>query len=369
MISTADIGELIRNPELAGKYEPAQLAEIRDKFPYCSTLHLLYLKGLSLGNDLQFEDHLRFAAAHVFDRERMYYLVHSGENSERETERERKSEREGAKNPQLEVVTEQQEIVDETPVIVLNPEVQKTEEIIVAEEPVIEKETVAEPIDFTTLEPVIETPQTNLLDAAPDLVEIAYTEDMQEESSFAKAAEDEKDEKQSETIDLTVETIQKPDAAEITATPEVDLSNLSFIEWLQYKQNKQLPVKEAAAEKVTETPKTEEKPIISAEEEPKKTKKAGLSRADVDALLNKFITEEPSISRPTASFFNPTKNAKQSLEESPELVTETLARIYELQKNYAKAIQAYEQLSLVNPEKKTFFAARIQKIKEEQQKQ
>ena len=45
-------------------------------------------------------------------------------------------------------------------------------------------------------------------------------------------------------------------------------------------------------------------------------------------------------------------------------VSETLAKIFEAQGNYPKAIFTYEQLILRIPEKKTFFANQIEKIKQ-----
>ncbi|MBI3135936.1 MAG: hypothetical protein HYZ14_14755 [Bacteroidetes bacterium] len=351
MISASDIGELIRKPDSAGTYPPSALAEIRDKFPYCGTLHLLYLKALSLGNDLQFEEHLRYAAIHVADRERMYYLIHSGKN-------EPVTESETTEIPaEITPVFEPADLtkpVPETETVISEPDITPKEELTTTDQE-------------TTAEEALADNRPNLLDAAPDLIEIAYTQDL--------AAEEKAHASQSLT---TVSEAVKPEttaADEAKLPPEKqpetapDLSKLSFIEWLHYKQTKVLPTK-AESETNTEKPAELSNDLKDqAAEKPEKTKKTGLSRLDVDALLNKFITEEPSISRPTANFFSPTKTAKQSLEEAPDLVTETLAKIYVLQKNYAKAIQAYEQLSLVYPEKKTFFATRIQKIKEDQQKQ
>jgi hypothetical protein len=40
-----------------------------------------------------------------------------------------------------------------------------------------------------------------------------------------------------------------------------------------------------------------------------------------------------------------------------------LAKIFALQGNYPKAIYAYEQLMLSNPEKKIFFASQIKELK------
>jgi hypothetical protein len=44
-------------------------------------------------------------------------------------------------------------------------------------------------------------------------------------------------------------------------------------------------------------------------------------------------------------------------------MTETLARIYAEQKNYDKAIQSYQILSLKYPEKSSLFADQIQALK------
>ena len=49
--------------------------------------------------------------------------------------------------------------------------------------------------------------------------------------------------------------------------------------------------------------------------------------------------------------------------DSPELVTETLAKILTNQKKYKKAIKAYRILSLKYPKKSSFFADHIRKIK------
>ena len=62
------------------------------------------------------------------------------------------------------------------------------------------------------------------------------------------------------------------------------------------------------------------------------------------------------------SFFSPIEAAKLSLVDNEELVTETLAEIHIKQGNYPKAIKIYQQLMLKNPEKKAFFASRINYI-------
>ncbi len=80
-------------------------------------------------------------------------------------------------------------------------------------------------------------------------------------------------------------------------------------------------------------------------------------------LIEKFIKEEPTISKPKKEeFFSPIKSARESLIENEEIVTETLARVYLEQGYLDKAITAYEKLSLKFPQKSSFFANQIKLI-------
>jgi hypothetical protein len=67
--------------------------------------------------------------------------------------------------------------------------------------------------------------------------------------------------------------------------------------------------------------------------------------------------------KPKREFFSPIKKAKESLSEETLPVSETLAKIYQMQGNISKAIYVYQQLSLIIPEKKTYFASQIKSLK------
>lgn len=100
-------------------------------------------------------------------------------------------------------------------------------------------------------------------------------------------------------------------------------------------------------------------------------KKSALPVAFVEAkplqnkmdIIDKFIQEEPSISRPEkTAFFDPDIAAQESVFDDGILVTETLATIYADQGNYRKAKEIYQLLILKYPEKSSYFAALIQEL-------
>ena len=107
-------------------------------------------------------------------------------------------------------------------------------------------------------------------------------------------------------------------------------------------------------------------------EEEKQRKEAGkptpkkLSRKE---LIDKFITENPSISRPKAEFYNPISVAQNSIIDQENIVSETLAKIYEQQGYVEKAISIYQKLGLKYPEKSRYFAAQMERLQESQKSQ
>ena len=89
------------------------------------------------------------------------------------------------------------------------------------------------------------------------------------------------------------------------------------------------------------------------------------NQSDIDSIIKNL--NERKILKKKESFYSGSKAAKESLRENNEMNTETLAEIYVKQGNYPKAITIYEQLMLSNPEKKVFFASRINYIKQKTQ--
>ncbi|MES2140570.1 MAG: hypothetical protein V4511_12760 [Bacteroidota bacterium] len=222
--------------------------------------------------------------------------------------------------------------------ITTNNTLENTEEVIIDE---LEKEFLAQAA-ISVIE--LEVSNTELLTENEKLVEF-------------------KDEQEPARANFVLNTPIEPSIVAIIETPEIekveseaslpltenfDSSQAhSFTDWLKHASNANEPV---------------------AEE--KKLDESTSKKAAAD-LIDKFLREEPRMTKPKTEFYNPVNMAKQSVAEDITFVSETLAKIFVLQGNYIKALKAYENLRLKYPEKRLYFAAQIKNLRKliNQQKQ
>jgi len=80
-------------------------------------------------------------------------------------------------------------------------------------------------------------------------------------------------------------------------------------------------------------------------------------------LIQNFINEDPGVIRADKKTSLQGDVSLSSIKEHDGFITDTLAKIYVKQGLFAKAIYAYERLSLKYPEKSAYFAAQIEKIR------
>lgn len=87
---------------------------------------------------------------------------------------------------------------------------------------------------------------------------------------------------------------------------------------------------------------------------------------DQSSIIENFIQKDPNISRaiPTNKKEASTDLAKDSVKPKNTFISENLAKINAKQGNISKALDIYEQLILKYPEKKTYFAKEIEKLKQ-----
>ena len=108
---------------------------------------------------------------------------------------------------------------------------------------------------------------------------------------------------------------------------------------------------------------------IEEEKQRKESEQPTPKKLSRKELIDKFILENPSISRPKAEFYNPISVAQNSIIDQENIVSETLAKIYEKQGYVEKAISIYQKLGLKYPKKSRYFAAQIERLKESKESQ
>lgn len=245
--------------------------ELMNLYPWCSTFTVVYLKSLSLTNDMRFQKELEKYAIQLNSREVIYELLHNVTPDNNAVEF---TEEVDAKK--LNTNTDNK---NEKPQEALN--VTKDDDLNVDDE--LEKLIVSNVISDNIVNEIEET----------------------------KAESRKSDEIEVHSVSNTTDILENEEN-------DFDDSPKSFNDWLRQ----------------------------------------GEKNTDVQTKKEYLTFEKPKI-----NFFNPQSSAKKSITKKNLPVSETLAKVFESQGNYPLAISTYEQLILIFPEKKIFFADQIEKIK------
>jgi hypothetical protein len=74
-----EIAQRIKDPNLCGSKDIDQLHQLTNKYPYSQAFSILYLKSLSVNNDVRFDDELQLHAYKITDRMRLFELINEKE--------------------------------------------------------------------------------------------------------------------------------------------------------------------------------------------------------------------------------------------------------------------------------------------------
>lgn len=322
-----------------------QLVETLAKHPYSSTLAIALSKAFESRGDVRYEDLIQRAALLSNSRKQLHSFLFESETDLHPIQAD-------------ESLVEPTPSVDlETPIDLVNRVDEDAEASIqMEEETPAENEPEAEAVNDAPLDPLELQYLAEALGAGAAIDLIDRLEDVDSEQPASSLAEESTALTEGASIDQPDEPIGKTVPEEtLPEEPAIPLpEKQSFSRWMTSLSDQRLqePTSEGLPTSLTEDAKASQ--IIS----PRSFKEAA-------SIIDNFIDKEDDIVPKRAEFFNPAKAAKVSIQDREEIVSETLARIYAQQGNLSKAISTYEKLSLLHPEKSSYFAALIENLKKD----
>jgi hypothetical protein len=301
MLNLTEIAARLKQPELCGASDIDSLRTLCETYPYSQIFPLLYLKTLAQTNDVRLDNELQKYAYRISDRIVLFDLLNDKKEREIEVEE-----------------TIEEEVIVSSP---LTPP--QEEQLSLPEES-------GEKLSISSDLPSLPDDVLKSLSIGTEVYSLEA-----EEAIISAQKEKEKQEQLQKEKEKLIEAL----AQKKSPTEEKAISERTFTSWLKHNSSH----------------------VQQVEEKP-----------NPELLIERFIQNDPKISAKKEQLFedrtdknelfNPIKKAKESLDETQLPVSETLAKIFAAQGNYPKAIYAYQQLMLIFPEKKVFFASQIEDL-------
>ncbi len=378
----SELLKYIVNPTSLNSESLPEVSNLTEHYPYFQTAHLLAVKNLQNLSSNDFTSSLRRTATYVTDRKILYYLLHSKESvnpfaekkvitSEQKVERQVKDSLKDniadMLNAQVEITNKndfrEAELVHDVMFDIrkeYGEGIELGDDFLFSAKPellVMDGETEDEVPDTKPKNITINDSRTEYKDDN-DLLEFDEPDGPEEPKPDAEvkpdtkqtpveeinktSADEEETEMEFQPDDPGNEILDETDIPETEqikspASKEDDQSRgntHSFTEWLTYLDSAEVSM-------------------------PESDKPGNKGTSD---LIESFLRADPRIV-PREDIKNDEDISIESIRENEGFITDTLAKIYVKQGHYSKAIFAYEKLGLKYPEKSSYFADQIERIK------
>ena len=146
---------------------------------------------------------------------------------------------------------------------------------------------------------------------------------------------------------------------------ELTLKHLYLVQKIQQDIQKNHPKKSVIPFSDFASPSEKEGYIFDLEEERIEAKSGAEGMPEVSDMLEQFLQNRPSpkeLLQRVEAYED--EYDEESISQDEEMVTETLARLHLMQKNYGEALRFYRKLRLLFPEKSAYFDVQIEQIEQ-----
>ncbi|MEL6944677.1 MAG: hypothetical protein AAFO82_18630 [Bacteroidota bacterium] len=301
-MNAENFSQYIENPSLLYQMNYEELKQLILQYPFNSNLRYLLAKKSQQEDHRDFDRNLKAAAINSPDRKQLYKMLH-GQQVVAEEVLEERLELKSLQELELEM-EETVAFKTETPSIDAEMQFDLSSDTLHTKD--INIGVLDDPLTFAGVD------QEEVEDIPVDQMISDQVIDNQEEVQLSSVAD----------IDFQIEI---PDENAVEST-----------------------LVESAIEEVKEEDVLVDKPVP-------------LSRREFQSWRTRY--QKPSLYASELPASNAVQIADQSVEDADDLVTETLANVLTHQQQFEKAIEVYERLSLLFPEKSDFFASRIEDIR------
>jgi len=349
----SDISKLVANNNSLAGDDVEVLQNLITQMPWCSAYRVVLAKAYHSQDSFQKNKHLRLAATYIGQREQLFSYINGVLNLSNAT------------SVQVKVNLEEDEVSQEVTLDEVTQSVTSESSQLGVKEEKSEVDTKSNELSVFVNE------QETVFDVGASestLNEVSAKE--QEAISEAKEIITKTDEpaKQKE-IKIDFEKVVKynplTELPKIERPKERDRTELSF-DYVAYNPEKEL--NKLIKDKENRQEDSENDFLfwlntVGEEEKTDESKPEDKSPDTVQRLLEQFLATKTTRRRiRPAEFYRASNKAEESEQDKMEVISETLVELYAKQGYLEKAVTGFKKLSLQNPDKSAYFAARIKEI-------